>query len=67
MKNTIKNSRKKLGMTQEELANKCNVTRQTMNAIENDKYDPTLRLAFKLAKNLKTRVDILFIFEEGNQ
>lgn len=50
-------------MTQEELANKCNVTRQTMNAIENDKYDPALRLAFKLAKNLKTRVDILFIFE----
>lgn len=52
-------------LSQEELAKKCNVTRQTINAIENDKYDPTLVLAFKLSKNLETTVDALFNFTEG--
>ncbi|HBS44660.1 MAG TPA: hypothetical protein DEA91_09765 [Paenibacillus sp.] len=37
-------------LSQEELANKCGLTRQTINAIENNKYDPTLALAFKLIK-----------------
>jgi len=39
------------------------VSRQTINAIENDKYDPSLPLAFKLARHLRTRVDKLFIPE----
>ena len=47
-------------MTQEELAKKCGVSRQTVNAIENNKYDPTLALAFHLAKELKLTVDALF-------
>lgn len=51
-------------MSQEELAKKCNVTRQTINSIENNKYDPTLSLAFSLAKTLHTTVDELFIFDE---
>jgi len=51
-------------ISQEELAYKCDVTRQTVNAIENNKYDPTLTLAFKLSINLNTTVDKLFIFEE---
>ncbi len=51
-------------ISQEELAIKCGVTRQTINAIENDKYDPTLALAFKLSQNLNTTVDQLFIFKE---
>lgn len=63
MKNTIRLMRKELRFSQEELAKRCGVTRQTINAIENDKYDPTLALAFKLAKNLQTSVDQLFIFE----
>ncbi|WP_273853468.1 helix-turn-helix transcriptional regulator [Guptibacillus spartinae] len=63
MKNTIRSMRKELRFSQEELAKRCGVTRQTINAIENDKYDPTLALAFKLAKNLQTSVDQLFIFE----
>jgi len=50
-------------MSQEELAKQCNVTRQTINAIENNKYDPSLALAFNLAKSLRTTVDDLFIFE----
>ena len=64
MKNKIKEIRKAMKMSQDELANKCNVTRQTVNAIENEKYDPTLLLAFKLSKNLDCKVDELFIFEE---
>lgn len=60
MKNIIKNRRKELGFSQDELAKKCNVSRQTINAIENNKYDPTLSLAFKLSKELQTTVDKLF-------
>ena len=59
MKNIIKNRRKELGFSQDELAKKCNVSRQTINAIENNKYDPTLSLAFKLSKKLQTTVDKL--------
>ena len=62
MKNLkIKMARMELDMSQEELAKKCGVSRQTVNAIENDKYDPTLALAFSLAKELRTTVDELFI------
>lgn len=64
MKNNIKELRKKKKISQEELARKCDVTRQTINAIENNKYDPTLSLAFKLSIILSTTVDRLFIFEE---
>ena len=61
MENTIRNRRKELGLSQEELARKCGVSRQTVNAIENNKYDPTLALAFSLAKELCVTVDELFI------
>lgn len=54
-------------ISQEELAKRCNVTRQTVNAIENNKYDPTLALAFKLSKSLDMTVDKLFTFEEENK
>ncbi|MNN11775.1 hypothetical protein D3C81_1247450 [compost metagenome] len=60
MKNNIKELRKEKKYRQEDLANELGVTRQTINAIENDKYDPTLQLAFKLASILETTVDELF-------
>ena len=60
MENRIRELRKAAGMSQEELARRCGVTRQTINAIENNKYDPTLALAFHLAKTLGTTVDELF-------
>ena len=62
MKNRIRKLRKTLGISQEELARKCGVSRQTVNAIENNKYDHTLSLAFRLAMELQIRVDELFIF-----
>lgn len=60
MENSIRSRRKELGLSQEELAKKCGVSRQTVNAIENNKYDPTLALAFALAKELQVTVDELF-------
>ena len=60
MENIIRERRKKLGMSQEELAKKCCVSRQTINAIENNKYDPSLSLAFRLAAELGATVDELF-------
>lgn len=60
MKNSIRELRKEKGYRQEDLATELGVTRQTINAIENDKYDPTLLLAFKLANFLGTTVDKLF-------
>ena len=64
MKNNIKELRTAKKISQQELAGRCNVTRQTINAIENEKYDPSLQLAFDLAKNLNTTVDKLFISDE---
>lgn len=64
MKNGIKLLRKQLGIRQEDLAKEIGVTRQTINAIENDKYNPTLELAMRLARHLNTTVEELFILEE---
>lgn len=64
MKNKIKELRKSLKIRQEDLAKEMNVTRQTINAIENEKYNPTLELAIKLAKFLNTTVEELFFLDE---
>lgn len=64
MKNVIREKRKALGLSQEELAKKCGVSRQTVNAIENNKYDPTLALAFCLARELGMTVDELFVYSD---
>ena len=60
MENKIREMRREKGLLQEQLAKKCGVSRQTINAIENNKYDPTLARAFKLAQELGTTVDELF-------
>ncbi|MFD0769280.1 helix-turn-helix transcriptional regulator [Bacillus sp. CGMCC 1.60114] len=60
MKNCIAELRKQQGISQDVLAKRCNVSRQTINAIENAKYDPSLTLAFRLAEVLHTTVDELF-------
>lgn len=61
MENRIREKRKQAELSQEELAKRCGVSRQTVNAIENQKYDPTLALAFRLAQELQISVDALFI------
>ena len=60
MRNNIKELRKQIGLRQEDMAKELGVTRQTINAIENNKYNPTLELAMKLAKLLKTPVEQIF-------
>lgn len=64
MKNVIKQLRKQAGMRQEDLANQVGVTRQTIVAIENDKYNPTLELAMKIAKLLQLHVDEIFFLDD---
>ncbi|HNR03932.1 MAG TPA: helix-turn-helix transcriptional regulator [Bacteroidales bacterium] len=63
MKNKIKQLRKNKGLRQEDIAMLLNVSRQTIVAIENDKYNPTLELAMKMARLLDTTVEELFILE----
>jgi putative transcriptional regulator len=53
-------------MTQEELATKAGVTRQTIIAIEAARYNPSLDLAFKLAKIFNTTIEDVFLFEEDH-
>lgn len=60
MRNKIRILRKELGLRQEDIANQLGVTRQTIIAIENDKYNPTLELAMKLAKLFNTPVEEIF-------
>ena len=64
MKNGIRELRRGRGERQEDLAASLGVSRQTIIAIENDKYDPSLELAIKLARHLGTTVEELFILEE---
>ena len=63
MRNDIKRLRKALGLRQEDLAQRCGVSRQTIVAVENDKYDPTLPLALRRARELGTTVEDLFHLE----
>ncbi len=53
-------------MTQEELAEKVGVTRQTINAIESSKYSPTLELAFKIAQVFGVPLDEVFIYDKSS-
>ena len=64
MKNQIKVLRKAKGSRQEDLAAAVGVSRQTIIAIENDKYNPTLELAMRLARYLGTTVEELFQLED---
>ncbi len=60
MKNNIRKLRKERNLRQEDLANKVGVSRQTIIAVENNKYDPTLELAMKLAEILDKKVEDIF-------
>ncbi|WP_010478564.1 helix-turn-helix transcriptional regulator [Thermococcus zilligii] len=62
MKNRLRELREERGLTQEELAKALGVTRQTIIAIERGKYDPSLRLAFKMARFFNVRIEDIFIY-----
>jgi putative transcriptional regulator len=60
MKNRLRELRARDDLTQDDLAKKANVTRQTILAIENGKYNPSLELAFKLSKIFKESIEGIF-------
>ncbi|MEZ7494413.1 helix-turn-helix transcriptional regulator [Leeuwenhoekiella aequorea] len=64
MKNKIKDLRASFNLTQEDLAQRIEVSRQTINAIEKGKYDPSLPTAFRLAAVFNCTIEALFIYEE---
>lgn len=65
MKNSLKVLRAERNWLQADLADKLNVSRQTVNAIETEKYDPSLPLAFKIAELFGKKIEEIFIPEKG--
>ena len=64
MDNRIKELRNERNVTQEELANAVEVTRQTIISLENGKYNASLQLAYKIARYFGVDIENVFIFEE---
>ena len=65
MENNLRVLRAIKNITQEDLASALGVTRQTILAIENGKYNPSLDLAFKIAKYFETTIEQIFYYKEG--
>ena len=66
MKNSVKEERQKINMTQQELADEIAVSRQTIFAIETGKYIPSAILVLKIARTFKKRVEDIFNLEKGD-
>ncbi|MCI5721702.1 MAG: helix-turn-helix transcriptional regulator [Firmicutes bacterium] len=64
MNNRIQDLRKEKGLTQQGLAEKLGVSRQTIISLENGKYNPSISLAYKLAKVFGLTIEDVFIFDE---
>lgn len=64
MKNRIEEIRSSKGIRQEELAKEMGVSRQTISSLENGRYNPSIMLAYKLAKYFGMTIEEVFIFEE---
>lgn len=67
MKNKLKVYRAMHDLTQEALADKLQVTRQTILAIEKEKYDPSLELAFKIAELFEVKIEDIFQYKENEE
>ena len=67
MKTRIKELRARYNLTQEDLARKCGVRRETIVFLEKGKYNPSLQLAHDVAKVLKAKIDELFLFNKGKK
>lgn len=64
MKNKVADLRRQRGWSQSELASRLSVSRQTINAIENDRYDPSLPLAFRMARAFALPIEKIFIDDQ---
>jgi len=65
MKNRVEELRKARGIKQEELAAALEVSRQTIGSIENGRYNPSITLAFKLARYFEPSIEEIFLYEEN--
>lgn len=64
MKNRLEELRKQRGIRQEELAAVLEVSRQTIGSLENGRYNPSILLAFKIARYFEVSIEEIFIYEE---
>lgn len=64
MKNRLEEIRKERGVKQEELASAVEVSRQTISSLENGRYNPSIILAFKIARFFDLRIEEIFLYEE---
>ena len=64
MKNRIEDIRKEKGIRQEEFAKAMGVSRQTISSLENGRYNPSILLAYKIAKYFEMTIEEVFLFEE---
>jgi len=64
LKNRLEEIRKKNGIKQEELADRLEVSRQTIGSLENGRYNPSIILAFKIARYFDMSIEEIFIYEE---
>ena len=64
MKNRLEQIRKQRGINQEELAAALEVSRQTIGSLENGRYNPSITLAFKIARYFNRSIEEIFIYEE---
>jgi len=64
MKNNLEKMRKSRGMLQEELADVLEVSRQTISSLENGRYNPSIKLAFKIARLFDMQIEEIFIYED---
>lgn len=64
MKNNLEEIRKEKGITQEGLAKILEVSRQTIGSLENGRYNPSIILAFKIARYFEMTIEDIFIYEE---
>lgn len=67
MKNRLEQIRKQYGIKQEELAAALEVSRQTIGSLENGRYNPSIILAFKIARFFDMSIEEIFIYEEEQQ
>ena len=64
MKNRIESIRKERGILQDEMAKAMGVSRQTISSLENGRYNPSITLAYKIAKYFGMTIEQIFVFEE---
>ena len=67
MKNRLEEIRKERGIRQAELARALEVSRQTIGSLENGRYNPSILLAFKIARYFGMTIEDIFIYEEGTE